>query len=67
MFSSLRKRVVGLGKTPKFIVRIVYPVAIYLIFHFLFINLLHFDANKIQIAFLFVWALIEWQVFFRED
>jgi len=65
----LEKLRVKISKMPlgvKFIVRIVYPVLLYLIFFFLFHKNMRIELQTIQFVFIILWLLIEWKVFFKK-
>ncbi|PWH86917.1 hypothetical protein [Brumimicrobium oceani] len=66
LLENLRKKVSKLSLGVKFIVRILYPVTLYLIFFFLLHINLRIELQNVQFVFIILWLLIEWQIFFKK-
>lgn len=66
MLESLRKKIHQLPIFAKFIIRLLYPITLYFIFHFGLHKALGLEVQTIQILFLILWSLIEWQLFFKK-
>lgn len=47
----------------KFIVRVVYPIIIFVLFYTIGFSLLQLDLLFVQVVFLLFWAFIEWRIF----
>lgn len=66
MLENLRKAVSKMSLGVKFIVRIIYPITIYLLFYFLLHLNFRMELQTVQIIFILLWLIIEWQVFFKK-
>lgn len=54
----------ALNKGVKFVVRILYPIALFTILYLIGTVLLEVSIQNIQIFFILIWGFIEWRVFF---
>lgn len=66
MLESLRIKISKMSLGVKFIVRIIYPVLTYLVFYFILHVNMQVELQTVQMLFIFLWLLIEWQVFFKK-
>jgi len=66
ILESLRKTVSKMPLGVKFIVRIAYPVLVYLIFYFVLHKSFRVELQTVQFVFIMLWLITEWQVFFKK-
>lgn len=66
MLESLRKKISKMPLGLKFVVRILYPITLYLLLYFLLHISMRFGLQNIQLLFIILWILIEWQVFLKK-
>jgi hypothetical protein len=60
---EFRKKLNELSKIKKIIIRLVYPILLYTIIHFLIIQQYPKQEQTIQFIFILVWAALEWYFF----
>jgi hypothetical protein len=65
MFEKLRRKINNSNPALRFIIRLLYPISLYVIFHLLFYNALGLDLRMIQFVFLIIWGGLEWQLFLK--
>lgn len=66
MLENLRKRVKKLKSWQRFAVRIIYPMILFTLLNLVVvIARLPMGGRPMIIFFIVVWAIIEWQVFFK--
>lgn len=66
MLESLRLKVSKMSLSVKFVVRIIYPIVTYLFFYFILHMNMQVELQTVQMLFIFLWLIIEWQVFFKK-
>jgi len=66
MLESLRQKISKLSLGLKFIIRVTYPVLLYILFYFLLHKTFRTQLQTTQLLFIFLWTIIEWQVFFKK-
>ncbi|RFC53806.1 hypothetical protein [Brumimicrobium aurantiacum] len=66
MLENLRRKVSQLSIGAKFIVRILYPIMIYLIFYIILHANVGVELQTVQLIFILLWLVIEWQIFFKK-
>lgn len=60
---EFRKKLNELSKIKKILIRLVYPILLYTIIHFLVIQHYPRQEQTIQLVFIFIWAALEWYFF----
>ena len=63
MFETIRLKIRKLNPQLKFLLRIVYPVSLYLLFYWIFVYLLKSSVQPVQLIFILLWAFLEWKFF----
>ncbi|MCC5923961.1 MAG: hypothetical protein JJT77_09250 [Crocinitomicaceae bacterium] len=53
-----------LNGVTKFIVRIIYPILLFIVLYMLGTMVLNITISVVQVIFILVWAYLEWRVFF---
>lgn len=66
MIENIRKKIDSLHPAVKFIIRLIYPIGLYVIFHFGIHTALGMELRMMQFAFLLIWGVIEWQLFLKK-
>lgn len=66
MLESLRQKIDRLSLIAKFIIRIIYPVTTYIILYFVMFKHFKMPLQTTQMAFIVLWILVEWQLFFKK-
>lgn len=67
MINRLRNKIKGLSEVSKFVVRLLYPILLYVLFHFTIHVLIGLELRLTQFVFILLWGLIEWQLFLKKD
>ena len=67
MIEELRNRIDNLSKGAKFIVRLIYPILLYLLFHFIMHSTIGLDLQVTQFIFIILWGIVEWQLFLKKS
>lgn len=66
-FKILRKKLRALPATQKFIIRILYPIVLFVIFYLIYLVTPIQNLQAVQLFFILVWALLEYLLFFKRD
>jgi hypothetical protein len=65
MFEELREKLNTLNPTLRFIIRLLYPITGYILFHFILYATLNLDLGITQFLFLILWGFVEWKLFLK--
>jgi hypothetical protein len=65
MFKELRDKLNTLNPTLRFVIRLLYPITAYIMFHFVLFAALGLDIGITQFLFLILWGSVEWKLFLK--
>ncbi len=63
---KIRTKINNLPKAHQFLIRIVYPILIYVFIHFTVIIKIDINLKLIQGIFILIWAALEYYFFFSQ-
>lgn len=66
MLDKIREKVSKLKGSTKFLVRLIYPILLFLIMHFLFVYGMNAKSSTVQLIFILLWAFLEWTIFLKK-
>lgn len=60
---NFRQKINELPKVQKIIIRLIYPILMYIVLHFLLFRFYPREKETFQFVFIIIWAFVEWYFF----